>query len=93
MPIAGITCFAGERSSEMIAKLPRSAAPAGLEAGVSVQLTNGMTAVVTSVDEESVTIDANHPLAGQSLDFEVTLTKRTPAAQLQTATFGAGCFW
>lgn len=87
-------CFAaGERSDEMVAKLPRSAAPDGLEAGAAVKLTNGMTAVVTAVDEESVTIDANHPLAGQALDFEVTLTKRTPAAQLQAATFGAGCFW
>jgi FKBP-type peptidyl-prolyl cis-trans isomerase 2 len=45
------------------------------------------------VDEESVTIDANHPLAGKQLAFEVQLTRHIPAAQLEYATFGAGCFW
>lgn len=45
------------------------------------------------MDEESVTIDANHPLAGKALMFDVQLTRRIPAAQLETATFGAGCFW
>ena len=52
-----------------------------------------MQAVVTAVDEESVTIDANHPLAGKQLAFEVQLTRHIPAAQLEYATFGAGCFW
>ncbi len=28
---------------------------------------------VTKVDEENVTIDGNHPLAGQNLNFEVTV--------------------
>ena len=50
-------------------------------------------AVVTAVDEESVSIDANHPLAGKQLSFEVQLTRHIPAAQLEYATFGAGCFW
>lgn len=30
--------------------------------------------VVTDMDEESVTIDANHPLAGETLHFDVTVS-------------------
>ena len=29
--------------------------------------------VVTEVDESTVTVDANHPLAGKSLTFDVTV--------------------
>ncbi|EFN59778.1 hypothetical protein CHLNCDRAFT_14026, partial [Chlorella variabilis] len=63
----------GEPNEEMIAELPKSQAPPGLEKGMVVQLTNGMQAVVAAVDEESVTIDANHPLAGKALMFDVQL--------------------
>ncbi len=48
---------------------------------------------MVGVDDEGVTIDANHPLAGKDLTFDVELTKRIPAAELETAAFGAGCFW
>jgi len=30
--------------------------------------------VVTAVDEKTVTVDGNHPLAGQELHFDVTIT-------------------
>lgn len=50
-------------------------------------------ATVVGVDDEGVTIDANHPLAGKDLTFAVELTKRIPAGELETAAFGAGCFW
>lgn len=30
--------------------------------------------VITDMDEESVTIDANHPLAGETLHFDVTVS-------------------
>ena len=34
-----------------------------------------MTAVVTTVTEAHSTLDANHPLAGQDLVFEITLVE------------------
>ena len=61
----------GEKSENMTAKVPIANAPEGLTVGAVVQLQNGMQATVTSVDEEFVEIDANHPLAGKALTFEV----------------------
>ncbi|KAL4426064.1 hypothetical protein ABPG77_007860 [Micractinium sp. CCAP 211/92] len=83
----------GEHKEELIVEVPRSQAPNGLQEGQVVQLSNGMQATVVGVDDEGVTIDANHPLAGKDLTFDVELTKRIPAAELETAAFGAGCFW
>lgn len=36
---------------------------------------------VTAVDQESVTVDANHPLAGQTLNFDVSVVDVRPATQ------------
>jgi peptide-methionine (S)-S-oxide reductase len=83
----------GEWAEGLVAKVPVKSAPEGLKEGMQVQLRNGMTAVVTAADDEFVSIDANPPLAGQALTFEVELVSLAPASQLQTATFGAGCFW
>jgi peptide-methionine (S)-S-oxide reductase len=83
----------GEWSESMTAKVPVANAPDGLIKGATVELQNGMQATVTDVDEEHVTIDANHPLAGKALTFDVELVKLAKAANMQTATFGAGCFW
>lgn len=63
----------GERSDELLLDVPRSQAPEGLSAGDQVQLSNGAPAVVLDVTEDVVKIDANHPLAGQPLNFEIEL--------------------
>lgn len=56
-----------------MATIPAEQAPAGLTPGVRVQLANGTVAVVTDVTDTSVTIDANHELAGKTLNFDVEL--------------------
>jgi len=75
--------------------VPKEQAPEGLKVGERVQLSNGMKARVTMVDDTGVTIDANHPFAGRSLALTAELTAEPkPAAEvLQTATFACGCFW
>lgn len=83
----------GAVKEELIVEVARDQAPEGLQKGMVVQLSNGMQATVVDVDDEGVTIDANHPLAGRDLTFDVKLTRHIPAAQLETAVFGAGCFW
>lgn len=83
----------GEWSEGMTARVPLANAPPGLTPGAVVSMQNGMQATVTAVDDEFVTIDANHPLAGKALTFDVELLKLVKAADQGVATFGAGCFW
>lgn len=40
---------------------------------------------VTAVDNDSVTVDANHPLAGQTLNFEVTVMDVRAATEQELA--------
>ena len=63
----------GERSDEAIVELPADAAPDGLEEGDQVQFGTGRLGTVLQVGEETVVIDANHPLAGETLTFEIEL--------------------
>ncbi len=68
----------------MILEVPKSQLPFGmpLEVGtqLAINLANGgqIPAVMTAVSEETVTIDANHPLAGKDLVFEVQLVEINP---------------
>ena len=69
----------GERRDDMILEVPADQLPDGLNPQVGqelqLQLQDGqqLPVVVTTVENDSVTIDANHPLAGQSLTFDVEL--------------------
>ena len=69
----------GERHSDGVMEVPRGEFPPGmpLEVGSSVQgqQSSGQTVTFTimAVTEESVTLDANHPLAGKDLTFDLTL--------------------
>ena len=83
----------GERNAELWAKVDASQAPPGLKVGDQVRLSSGMTAFVVAMDEESVTIDANRPFAGETGEVRVTLLEKLDASSLKTITFGGGCFW
>lgn len=65
----------GEWREDMTAKVPTADAPAELQEGVQVQLSNGLQATVAEVTRDHVVIDANHALAGKDLTFEVELVK------------------
>lgn len=71
----------GQRSEEMIVSVPKQQLPPDLKPEVGQQLSmqqpNGQAipVVVTSVDEESIQLDANHPLAGKDLIFEIELVE------------------
>ena len=64
----------GERTDDAIIEFPAGSAPEGLQVGDQVQLGNGQPGTVLEITDETVTIDANHPLAGQALTFEIELT-------------------
>jgi FKBP-type peptidyl-prolyl cis-trans isomerase 2 len=67
----------GLYNPELRTKINRTQFPPNVQVGETLQgnSPNGPIIVkVWEVDEETVTIDANHPLAGQKLVFEVELT-------------------
>ena len=68
----------GPKVPELVQEVPKSAFPedVNVEPGMrfSAQSEAGTTTVVvTDVGDESVTVDGNHPLAGQTLHFDVTV--------------------
>ena len=71
----------GEHSTELVTDVDRERFPADMELEIGQQLQVGLAdgeqAVVMIVDlsDTSVTLDANHPLAGQQLTFEIELVE------------------
>ena len=68
----------GDRHDQLMFTVPRSNMPDGdLEVGMqfAAQDKEGNQQVVTLIDigDEEVKLDANHPLAGQTLHFDVTV--------------------
>lgn len=69
----------GERVAEAVLQVPREQLPPDLEPEVGQQLVmqsrdgRQIPIVVVEVTEDSITIDANHPLAGRDLTFEIEL--------------------
>jgi len=71
----------GERDDDAIFKIPRSRLPKDLSPKVGQELASRtpdggvMRFRLVEVTEESVTADANHPLAGESLNFSVSVVE------------------
>ena len=71
----------GEVREELIQEVPKAQLPEEINPEVGLQLASRtpdgkqIPLVVTEVKEESIVVDANHPLAGQDLIFEVTLVE------------------
>jgi peptidylprolyl isomerase len=69
----------GPRSDDMIMEVSRDKLPEDLEPEVGMQLQmndgNGgiVTVTITDISETAVKLDANHPLAGQDLTFDIEL--------------------
>ena len=63
----------GERDDRNVLTVPRGSAHQGLGAGDRVQLGNGAPAIVLELTENEIRVDANHPLAGMALTFEIEL--------------------
>ena len=71
----------GPHRDELVMVIERDKLPEGLNPAIGQQLemqqADGGTAVVvvTDVSETTITIDANHPLAGKDLTFEIELVE------------------
>jgi FKBP-type peptidyl-prolyl cis-trans isomerase SlyD len=74
----------GERDEQLVQQVPRRALQGINNIAVGMRLhartQHGTTVVtVTQVAGDMVTLDGNHPLAGQSLNFEVEIADIRPA--------------
>ncbi len=73
----------GEVLEEMIQEVPKEHLPEGLEPHIGQQLSsqmpNGQEVIlkVKDVQEKHIVVDANHPLAGEALTFEIELVAVT----------------
>jgi len=71
----------GERDERLVQQVPMAAFEGveQVEAGMRFQATDeqgqGRVVTVTEVEGDQVTVDANHPLAGQPLNFEVSVVE------------------
>lgn len=71
----------GPLNPDMRQAIPRDGIPADipLEVGIQLQMQTpdgqAMPVTVVELDEATVTLDANHPLAGKDLQFDIELMK------------------
>ncbi|MFV0350574.1 MAG: peptidylprolyl isomerase [Halodesulfovibrio sp.] len=66
----------GDVNEELVLDVPRSQVPGHItpEVGMMLQLQTEegvMEVVIAAVNDDSIVLDANHPLAGQELTFEI----------------------
>jgi len=71
----------GDRHERLVQQVPKSALPEDMQPEVGMQLQSQspdgqvLNMVVTEVEEATITVDANHPLAGQALTFDIELVE------------------
>lgn len=78
----------GEKNQELIIEFPRGQFPPDMnpEVGQQLMMSNGagqsFPVTVKEVKEDSVILDANHPLAGQDLIFNIELVEIVPTSRI-----------
>jgi peptidylprolyl isomerase len=78
----------GEKSEEMVIEFPKNQFPPEMQAEVGMQLmmNNGQgqqfPVTIAEVREDTVMLDANHPLAGQDLIFDIELVEIVPTSRI-----------
>lgn len=80
----------GEWDERGLQQFPVDKMPEDTEVGTQLQTSQGGRAVVTKIEEDMVTVDLNHPLAGKDLSFTVELISCEPAPELVVETLEAG---
>jgi peptidylprolyl isomerase len=73
----------GERHEQLVQEVPKMSLPDDMKPEVGMQLQSQgpdgqvMNLVIAEVAEESITVDANHALAGKALTFAIELVEVT----------------
>jgi FKBP-type peptidyl-prolyl cis-trans isomerase SlyD len=73
----------GKMDQKKIVQVPADKLPKNLKLGDQLQAKgdHGMPLTVTQITETQVTLDANHPLAGMDLKFDVEITEIRDATE------------
>ena len=87
----------GQRDDSLTHSFPREDVPAEInpEVGQTVALSSPegrqVPAIITEVNDEEVVVDLNHPLAGQTLTFDIEVVGISDTATQDPAGCGGGC--
>ena len=87
----------GHRDDSLTHSFPRADVPAEMnpEVGMTVALASQegqqVPALITEVDDEKVVVDLNHPLAGESLTFDIEVVGISEKPTQNPAGCGSGC--
>jgi FKBP-type peptidyl-prolyl cis-trans isomerase SlyD len=89
----------GEVQKELVVEVERSQFPDDVEITVGMQFEAGgpdgsRIVTVTEVKDDKITVDANHPLAGETLHFDVKIVSIREATEQEKAEgldTGCGC--
>ena len=82
----GVNDAYGEKQQEMLIEFPKTQFPPEMqpEEGMQLMMNNGagqqFPVTIAEVREDTVLLDANHPLAGQDLIFDLELVEIIPPA-------------
>jgi FKBP-type peptidyl-prolyl cis-trans isomerase 2 len=78
----------GEKDTKNIVEFPKDQFPPDMnpEPGMQLMLSNGegqqFPVVVTEIKEDVIVLDANHPLAGQDLIFDIEMVEISPKSRI-----------
>jgi len=66
----------GDRDESLVVEVPKNRLPENIEVGATLQMmTPGgpIYGTVSAINEDTITMDHNHPLAGQEINFEIDI--------------------
>ena len=83
-----VTDAYGEKNEDMVVEFPKEQFPPDMkpEVGMQLMMNNGQgqsfPVLVKEVREDNVLLDANHPLAGEDLIFDIELVEIVPVSRI-----------
>ena len=87
----------GQRDESLIREFDRADLPPDMEPEIGMMLAlkspegHQMPARITHLDDEKLSVDLNHPLAGESLTFEIEVVGISDSPTQTHAGCGSGC--
>jgi peptidylprolyl isomerase len=87
----------GQRDESLTQSFPRSEVPPGMnpQVGMTIGLTTPegrqVPAQIVHLDDDKLTMDLNHPLAGESLTFEIEVVGISTTSTQPPMACGSGC--